>query len=146
MAKNTSLSSMRCLVNAAMRIERILRRRKDGVEFRLANIGVEPIYPFQDRVAIYGKAVRSETHEFAYNLLIDRVGIMEKRITIFLMLSPEFQMAITLPGMVSLVPVGDLCKERSWIFCQWMEPESVDDDRNYLTPMLASEMPRIKLA
>lgn len=53
------------------------------------------------------------------------------------MLSPKFEMTVAFPGVVDLIPVGDLCKEGSGIFCQRVERETVDDDPSNLMRWLA---------
>jgi hypothetical protein len=37
-------------------------------------------------------------------------------------------MSIALPSMIGLMPIGDLSKERSRIFGQWMECKPIDND------------------
>jgi hypothetical protein len=36
--------------------------------------------------------------------------------TVFLVGSPELDMAIAFPRVVSLMPIRDLCKEGTWVF------------------------------
>ena len=48
--------------------------------------------------------------------------------TIFLMTSPHIQVYVTPPCVIGGIKIGDLCKERAWIFCQWMKSETVDAD------------------
>jgi hypothetical protein len=37
-------------------------------------------------------------------------------------------MTVPFPRMVSLIKVGDLGEEGSWVFCQWVEPDPIDDN------------------
>jgi hypothetical protein len=56
-------------------------------------------------------------------------------------LSPELEMAVAFPGMIGLVPVGDLGEEGSGICSQWVEFQAVDDDRCNLMRWLAVSEP-----
>ena len=57
--------------------------------------------------------------------------------TMFLMLAPKFEMTIAFPGVIGLIPICDLCKEGSRIFCQWVECQAVDDNYSDLMRLLA---------
>jgi hypothetical protein len=65
MTKDTTLSCMSCLVNAAMRIERVFRRRENRIEFGFSDVGIEAIDLFQSRIAIDRETIRSEAYELA---------------------------------------------------------------------------------
>jgi len=65
MRKHPALPRMRMLIDTAVRIEGVLRRREGGVEDRLLDVGVEAVDGAEGRVAVYGQAVWAEAHEFA---------------------------------------------------------------------------------
>jgi hypothetical protein len=52
--------------------------------------------------------------------------------TIFLMASPEFQMSVSFPSMVDLIPICDLGQEGSRMFGKWMECEAIDNQEREL--------------
>ena len=52
--------------------------------------------------------------------------------TVLLMTSPHIQVYITLPCMIGSIEIGELCKERAWIFCQRVKSNVVDADEEEL--------------
>jgi hypothetical protein len=41
-------------------------------------------------------------------------------------------MTVPFPRMVSLIKVGDLGEEGTWVFCQWVEPDPIYNNRSDL--------------
>lgn len=62
--------------------------------------------------------------------ITDLVRLWEAEIwlTIFLVKAPEFKMPVALVAVPELVGVCDLGEERSWVFCQRVEEDLVDNE------------------
>lgn len=77
------------LVNTTVRIEGVLRRWEHRVELRLLHIGSVSVDSFQRGGSVEREAVGAESHDGAVGLVT----------------APEFEVAVTFPGMVDRVPV-----------------------------------------
>ena len=50
--------------------------------------------------------------------------------------APELELSVTLPGVVELIAICDLGKERTWVLGQRVEPDSVDDNSDALNMLV----------
>ncbi len=120
-----------------MCIERVFRGWKDRVKFGLPYVAIEAIDLVESGIAVYREAVWSETDEFALQGVSELTSLQQRRgITIFLVSSPELEMAITLPRVIYLMPVCDFRKKWTWVFGKRMELQTIDYDRSDLSQLL----------
>lgn len=102
---------MDSLVDAAVSARGIFACPKRLVKIAFPYIGFEAVDLLQRGVAIEGQTVRPESYHR----------------TVSLVTSPELQMAVTFQCVVCLMEIRDLCQERPWVFCEWMQVYSVYD-------------------
>ena len=105
MREDSPFASVGGFIDAAVCVEGILRGREDGVEIRLLDIGAMAVDGFQSGVGVDGDAVWTKAVDGA----------------VFLVASIEFEMAVTFPGVVNGVPVGDFGEEGTGIFGERVE-------------------------
>lgn len=53
--------------------------------------------------------------------------------TVFAVKLVEINVSVALPATIYRIPIRNLTQERPWILRQRVKPESVDDDRKYLS-------------
>lgn len=95
MRKNTALARMLRLIDAAMRVIRMLVSGEGGVEVALLDGGVEAVDAVESGGSVGGEVVGAIADEGA----------------VFLVHEVEGEVAVAVVGVVDLVPVCDLCEE-----------------------------------
>jgi len=109
MGKHSTLTLMRLLVDGGVGIELVLGRWESGVELRFLDVGVWAVDGLETGVGVYGEGIRAEAVELA----------------VFLVLAVEFEMSVTVVGVVELVKVCDFCEEWAWVLGEGVEVKSV---------------------
>lgn len=89
------------------------------VEFGLAHVGAEAVDLLQRRVGVDRERVGPEADELAVPLVQ----------------APELKVAVTPPGVVEHVGIGELGQERAGVFGEGVEEEPVDDEAHGLQRM-----------
>jgi hypothetical protein len=111
-AHDSSLARMLHLVDCRVYADRCWRAGESFVEASLADIRAEAVDSLQSGRCVDGKQVWSETNVGA---ILD-VGAV------------ECKMPAALVGVVCQIDVGDFGEERTWVFCEGMECETVEND------------------
>lgn len=110
MRKNTALARMLRLIDAAVRVIRVLVGGEGGVEVSLLDGGVEAVDAVQGGGGVGGEAVGAVADEGA----------------VFLVHEVEGEVAVAMVGVVYLVPVCDFCEEGAGVGGQRVECQAVE--------------------
>lgn len=90
--------------------------RECRVEISFLNVRLETIDAVQGRICIDG----------------DGIWTVADDISMSLMQTVEIQVSGTFPGMIHRIPICDTSKERTGVLGQWVEGQSVYDERTCL--------------
>lgn len=111
---DTALASMDLLVTRVVRVGG--RVDKGIVELGLADVCAEAVDLLEGLVGVEADRIWAETNDRAVSLVH----------------APKLKLSVALPGVVELVAICDLGKERTWVFGEWVEEDSVYDNAKAL--------------
>lgn len=111
---DTTLASMNLLVPRVVRVGG--RVDKGIVELGFADVCAEAVYLLESLVGVEADRVGAETDDRAVSLVH----------------APELELSVALPGVVELVAICDLGEERTWVFGERVEEDSVNDNAKAL--------------